>query len=143
MLELVSHAAPSGHQAIYTTKSRVSKFFWWPDLEEFITFSCRKYLHCNTARGSPKPRPLGVAVHAETPNEILHFKFLFAKNSSLDDRKGFSYMLVIKYDFSNFVELIPCSAPNHFVVVDSFMSWYSRFGIVRKQIWNSKKTDLE
>jgi len=41
----------------------------------------------------------------------------------------FAYVLILKDDLSGFVALIPSSSPDHFVMADAFMDWYTRFGL--------------
>ena len=57
---------------------------------------------------------------------ILHYDFLTL-------RKG-EYVLVIKDDFSHFVELVICESPSHYEVVDSLLAWHSRFGLRKDSI---------
>ena len=47
---------------------------------------------------------------------------------------AFQYVLVIKDDFSNFVELIACESAHHFVVVEALLNWFKRFGIVYQHV---------
>ena len=49
--------------------------------------------------------------------------------------RGFTYLLVLKDDFSKFVELIPSNTADAEVVVESLLNWFSRFGVV--PIWVS------
>jgi hypothetical protein len=41
----------------------------------------------------------------------------------------FEYVLVLKDDFSGFVELIPATAADHFVAADALLQWHSTFSM--------------
>lgn len=55
----------------------------------------------------------------------LHYDFMHIGIS--DD--GFSYLLVIKDNYSSFTDLVPCESPTSNVVVDALLRWYGLFGI--------------
>jgi hypothetical protein len=40
---------------------------------------------------------------------------------------------VLENDFSGFVQLIPAASPDHFVMADGLVDWYSRFGVPTPQ----------
>ncbi len=82
------------------------------------------YLHCvSTTGGYRVPRLMGHALHADAPNEIIHFDFLFMGES--DD--GFPYVLLIKDDASSFVWLEPCAAPDADCTVEVLLRWFASF----------------
>ena len=64
-------------------------------------------------------------MHAERPNILLHYDFLYVFNS---------YVLVLKDDHSKLLELTHAAAANHFVVVEALLAWYSRNGLVLKHV---------
>ena len=79
---------------------------------------CRLCLHCSVA--DPRkviPRPLGEQMHASTRNQILHYDFMHVGISD----SGSTYLLVIKDDFSGFVDLVPCESPTGDVVVNALL----------------------
>jgi transposase InsO family protein len=43
--------------------------------------------------------------------------------------EGYNYVLVIKDDFSGFIDVIPCETPDAEVVIKSLLRWYSLLGI--------------
>jgi hypothetical protein len=47
---------------------------------------------------------MGEALHASKPNEVIHFDYLY-KIPSFDD---VNYILIVKYDCSNYVWLKQC-----------------------------------
>ena len=42
---------------------------------------------------------------------------------------GISYLLVIKDDYSGYIDLIPCRSTTSDVVVDALLRWYGLFGV--------------
>ena len=122
---VIAHCGSAGHRGIQQTFKILKKFYWpkmLPDVKNF----CRQCIHCSVA--DPRkviPRPLGMQMHAQTRNQILHYDFMHVGKSSTSE----SYLLVIKDDFSSFVNLIPCSTPTSDVVVKALLNWYSLFGV--------------
>jgi hypothetical protein len=76
---------------------------------------------------------VAVALIAESmttaPNQVLHYDFLYIQKRLKTSNQPFEYFLVLKDDFSGFVELISATGANHFVVADALVQWYSRFGM--------------
>jgi hypothetical protein len=81
-------------------------------------------LHCIGSLNSKVPRPLGEALHASRRNQVIHYDFLFVKNTG-----KFSHALVLKDDVSHFAELVPSERTDHVVVVHTLVDWYKRFGV--------------
>jgi transposase InsO family protein len=122
---VIAHAGLSGHRGIDTTYSMLKKFFW-PKMYNDVKNFCRLCLHCSVA--DPRkviPRPLGEQMHASTRNQILHYDFMHVGISD----SGSTYLLVIKDDFSGFVDLVPCDSPTGDVVVNALLRWYGLFGV--------------
>ena len=97
--------------------------------------------HCVTTRlGEKVPRPLGTALHARRPNEIIHFDFMHMSDLGDDGASSdmqtmeFTELLIIKDDLSGFCELIPCRRMSHMEVVTALLFWFSRFGVVHQWI---------
>ena len=90
---------------------------------------CRMYLHWIGSLESKVPRPLGEAVHASRRNHVIHYHFLFVKNT-----RKFSYVLVLKDDFPQFVELVSPERTDHVVIVHALVDWYKRFGIAETRV---------
>jgi len=90
---------------------------------------CRMCLHCIGSLDSKVPRPLGEALHASRRNQIIHYDFLFVKNT-----RKFSYVLVLKDDLSRFVELVPSKRTDDVVVVHALVDWYKRFGVAETHV---------
>jgi hypothetical protein len=75
---IVAHTGPGGHRGRTATTDYIRAIFSWPTvLVDFRTF-CNTCLHYrSTLGGDITPRPLGQAVHASLPNEIIHFDYLY------------------------------------------------------------------
>ncbi|POM64769.1 Chromodomain containing hypothetical protein [Phytophthora palmivora] len=96
---IVGHFGVAGHRGLDTTVTAIAKRFWWADLLADVKFFVGRCLHCvSVVGGPPVSRPLGEAMHAERPNELIHWDYLFMGESSGEDK----YILVIKDDASNF-----------------------------------------
>ena len=124
-LMIIGHCSISGHLQIQATIEKIGTHFWWESMEEDVKAFVTNCLHCITTKSGPIPRPLGEAVHGSRPNEVLHYDFLHVGKSE----DGYVYVLVIKDDLSNFVELIPSKTADHFVVADALLDWAKRFGV--------------
>ena len=122
---VIAHAGSSGHRGIAQTVRALRKYYW-PTMRPDVNKFCKQCLHCAVA--DPRkviPRPLGTQTHAKQPNELLHYDFIHIGPST----KGHVYLLVIKDDFTGFVNFYPCASPTSDVVVESLLSWYSLFGV--------------
>lgn len=94
--------------------------------QDLKTF-CSTCLHCiSTLTGNKIPRPLSHTLHSDTPNEIIHFDYLFMESS----HEGFTYLLILKDDTTSFVWLEPCVATNAETTKDILLNWFSIFGVV-------------
>ena len=83
-------------------------------------------MHCLLADGQARvPRPLGSALHATKPNEVLHFDYLFIGKG----RNGYMYILIIKDDLSSFLRLVPTKLADALTTADALISWFADFGI--------------
>ena len=99
---LVGHAGASGHRGVYATRAMVSEFYWWETLETDVKEFCQSCLLCLCTLGGKRvARPLGSALHATLPNQVLHFDFLYLGPS--DD--GFVYILLVRDDLSAYTWL--------------------------------------
>ena len=97
------------------------------EVEQFVN-SC---LHCCcSASGKMIPRPLGHSLHADKPNELIHFDFCYMSPTE----SNLTYVLVIKDDHSGYVWLLPASETTAEFVAQSLISWFAAFGTVRQWI---------
>ncbi len=123
---VIAHCGLSGHRSIENTFRSLKERFYWPKMFIDVKTFCKQCLHCAVADSRQViPRPLGEQMHAEKRNQILHYDFMHVGLS----QDGLSYVLVIKDDFTGFVDLTPCEIPNAEVVVKALLKWYSLFGI--------------
>ena len=70
--------------------------------------------------------------------EVLHFDFISIHPLYSKSNHIFAYVLILKDDLSGFVELIPSSSPDYFVVADALMDWYRRFGFPQYLVSNQE-----
>jgi hypothetical protein len=127
-LMITSHDSNIGHKNYQSTFDFLrSKFYWAKmrdDIYEFV-FHC---LSCaKTKTGNIIPRPWGRTITTTTFNQVVHFDYLYIDKAK-KSRHDFEYVLVLKDDFTSFVELIPCVHADHINVVNALQSWQSRFG---------------
>jgi Integrase core domain len=92
-------------------------------------------LHCiATIPGDTVPRPLGTQLHANKPNEILHFEFLYIGLS----RDGkYQYLVLLKDDLSGYLWLVTCRTADAAATVDALMRWFAVFGVA--PLWISDR----
>jgi hypothetical protein len=123
---VIAHTGLAGHRRIKTTYESLKKKFYWPKMMKDVQEFCKLCLHCSVADSQEIiPRPLGEQIHATERNQILHYDFIHIGASE----EGFMYLLVIKDDYSGYVDLIPCETPNSDTVIKALLRWYGMFGI--------------
>ena len=97
-----------------------------------ISVFCNTCLHCLTTIGGQRvPRPLGHAIHADKPNQLIHFNFLYMYPG--DD--NMKYVFIIKDDHSSFVLLEATEDCDAQTATKTLLKWFSMFGVVPN--WNS------
>ena len=86
-------------------------------MEEHVAEFVKESLHCMDSKAGEKvPRPLGETVHGTRPGEVVRCDYLDVGASGplgddgLDDDGGYSYILVMMDDRSNWVWLEPTGA---------------------------------
>ena len=122
---IVAHTGIEGHRGIKTTLKNVLQFCYWTTVASDVKTFCETCLHCSVNYPQIMPRPYSETLHANKRNQVLHYDFLYIGSMNPD----YQYVLVIKDDFSNYVELIKCKSADHKVVVEALLHWYSRLGI--------------
>jgi hypothetical protein len=99
-----------------------------------IASFCQTCLHClSTIGGTRGTRPMGHALHADKPNDLIHFDFLYLGKRSTGD----IYVLILKDDASGFIWLLPCKSADADTTADALIKWFSMFGVV--PTWNSDR----
>ena len=73
---IIGHCSTAGHRGTQTTITVISEKFWWQTLDEDVKKFVSKCLHCIPNGPTRIPRPLVAQLHANRPNQILHFDFL-------------------------------------------------------------------
>ncbi|KAJ8527394.1 hypothetical protein ON010_g14869 [Phytophthora cinnamomi] len=110
------------------TVKQISDRFVWTGINSDVEFFVQRCLHCaSTSNGPPKQRLLGEAMHAELPNELIHWDFLHVGESDT----GQTYVLVIKDDASNYVRLVPSIAADADTTYNALLDWFASFGVCR------------
>jgi RNase H-like domain found in reverse transcriptase/Integrase core domain/Reverse transcriptase (RNA-dependent DNA polymerase)/Chromo (CHRromatin Organisation MOdifier) domain len=124
-LIVIAHTGRGGHRARATAEN-ILPYFSWDSLRSDVSLFVKGCLHClSTTGGSREPRPLGEAIHATRPNEVIHFDFLYLGPSSSEMK----YVLVIKDDLSGYVWLVPSSKADANTTTEALIQWFSNFGI--------------
>ena len=123
---VIAHQGASGHRRIAATTKAVADKFMWKTLVTDVEAFVRACLHCMCVDGEMVPRPLGSALHAEKPNELIHFDWLSMPKS----RSGLKHVLVVKDDMSGFVQLYATESADAAATAQSLMSWFTTFGCV-------------
>jgi hypothetical protein len=123
---VIAHQGASGHRRIAVTTKSVAANFIWKTLEADVEKFVRGCLHCKCVDGDMIPRSLGSALHAEKPNELIHFDWLSMPQAT----DGSKYVLVIKDDMSGFVQLHPSGTAGAVATAKALMAWFTTFGYV-------------
>jgi len=124
---IASHTGAGGHRGIRSSTNALKKHFHWEGMTEDLKAFCNSCIHClSTGTGAVLPRPLGSAIHASKPNQVLHLDFCYIGKSS----SGQVYVLILKDDFSSYVWLKPCKAADAEATATSLIEWFSAFGTV-------------
>ena len=126
---IAGHCGIAGGLSFEGTERRISEYFLRELFEEDIKSFCCNRLHFRVNDKPFIPRPLGEAVHGTRTNQVLHYDSLYIQKRLKTSNQPFEYALVLKDDFSGFVEFIPASAADHCVVSDALLQRYSRFGM--------------
>ena len=123
-------AAPTGiggHRGYRTTETCIRAHFWWKSLANDVEAFVRSCFHCIASEtGEIVPRPLGHALHATRPNEMIHFDNCYISKGE----DSYCCILVIKDDFSGYVWLIPTTEADAKTTADALLSWFASFGTV-------------
>lgn len=90
-------------------------------MKEDVQLFIDKCLICKACRDYKVKTILASQLHANQCGMILHYDFLYIQ-------KG-NYILIIKDDFSNFVEFFICDSASHHQVVDALLWWNSRYSL--------------
>jgi hypothetical protein len=90
--------------------------------------------HCLAVRnGQLIRRLLGTVMHASQPNEFIHFDFCYIGQSE----QGFTYVLILKDDFSGYIRLVPTIAASAEETAQALLRWFADFRVV--SVWVSDR----
>ncbi|KAF0730914.1 hypothetical protein Ae201684_011796 [Aphanomyces euteiches] len=128
---IIGHQGAAGHRRIEATTKAVSDVFTWATLDADVKAFVQTCIHCLSVDGAIVPRPLGSALHAEKPQELIHFDWLSMPTAT----NGWQKILVIKDDMSGFVRLWPSETSDATATANGFLDWFTTFGYVH--IWVS------
>ncbi|KAH9135325.1 hypothetical protein AeRB84_019220, partial [Aphanomyces euteiches] len=129
-LSVIAHQGAAGRRRVAATVKSVSDKFWWATLAQDVETFVKACLHCMQVDGDVVPRPLGSALHAEKPNELIHFDWLSMPMST----SGLKHVLVIKDDMSGFVHLFPAESADATSTATALMGWFTLYGCVEKWV---------
>jgi len=94
------HTGIAGHCGYRATQLTIAKYFYWTSILKDVETFVRSCLHwLSTASVDTVPRPLGHALNAESPNQMVHFDYCYVMRGEDD----FKYVLIVKDDFSGYV----------------------------------------
>ncbi|GMF51854.1 unnamed protein product [Phytophthora fragariaefolia] len=95
-----------GHRGVKVMVNHLQEHFFIEKLDSKARdFDARYLLCCHVKGGNIIPRPWGQTYRSKGRNEALHMDHLLI--GEYNDSKF--YLLVLKYDFWDFCELIECS----------------------------------
>ncbi|GMF35863.1 unnamed protein product [Phytophthora fragariaefolia] len=108
------------------TLQKISERFVGTDMKRDIAFLVQRCPHCaSTTGGPPQARQLAEAVHADLPNELIHWNILFMGESDTKQE----YVLVIKDDASKFVWLLSKDAADAEATFTDLLDCFASLGV--------------
>ena len=121
---IAAHTGHGGHRSTNVTMATVRAHFSWKKLENDIKSFVNTCLHCLcTQPATTVTRPLGHALHADHPNELLHFDFCHMSPAEDD----LLYVLILKDDHSGYVWLVPTTKTTAETIADSLIKLFAAF----------------
>ncbi|KAF0731194.1 hypothetical protein Ae201684_011457 [Aphanomyces euteiches] len=130
---IIVHQGTAGHRRIEATTKAVSDIFTWATLDADVKAFVQACIHCLSVDGAIVPRPLGSALHAEKPQELIHFDWLSMPTAT----NGWQKILVIKDDMSGFVRLWPSETSDATATANGLLDWFTTFGYVHTWVSDS------
>jgi RNase H-like domain found in reverse transcriptase/Integrase core domain/Integrase zinc binding domain len=123
---ILARTGAGGHRGVASTFTALSAYFFWTTARSDTLDFVKCCIHClATTGGSRVPRPLGEALHADKPNVVIHFDFLYVGKSS----SGPIYILVLRDDMSGYVWFWPCAHADALSIVDALTTLFAAFGV--------------
>ncbi|KAH9150968.1 hypothetical protein AeRB84_006310 [Aphanomyces euteiches] len=129
---IIAHQGAAGHRGVAATTEVLLSKFEWKVARSNVKAFIQGCLHCLCIDGEIVPRPWGSALHAQRPNELIHFDWLqlpIAEN-------GWQYVLVVKDDMSGFCRLFPSRSATAEATADALMEWFTTHGTVLTWVYD-------
>jgi hypothetical protein len=122
---IIAHAGGNcGHLGYQAACSKLSQYFYWPNMSKDMRELCNSCLHCIPTRGGMRiPRPLGEAVHGQKPNQVVHLDWLYIMPAEKDGKHNFQWNLIMRDDLSGYIRVTPAAVPDSIITVDALMDW--------------------
>ena len=131
----VAHCGNAGHRSFRVSVDYLKEHVYWPtmikDMQDFKD-TCLNCVKDQT--GARIPRPLGDQLKASYRGEIISMDYCYIAPKRSTNTHLFVYILVIKDEFSGFVELIPCEHANHEHAANEIIKWISRYGCIPRYV---------
>lgn len=122
-LLVAAHCGTSDHRGAEFTVLR--GMFHWNTIKEDTRDFVSDCIHCMMAKTRLKiPRPVSETLHAEKPNEIIHFEFLYMGKG----QDEYKHVLVIKDDLSSYIWLHQCFTRDGITAASHIAKWIQTFG---------------
>jgi hypothetical protein len=124
---ITAHVSASGHRTKNQTLNNLKHHVWWKTMQADVEGFVNECLSCErTALHTVIPRPWGFTAKATERFEILHFDFLFIAEPGAKDICQDRYILVLKDDYSSYVELSACESADHRPAAEGIALWCAR-----------------
>jgi len=110
---------------------------WWETIKKDVSDFLNDCYHCIVTAGPFRvPRPLGEAVHADLPNEVLHMDWLYIRGiCDKTDKETPQYIHVLLDDASKFIQLTVARTPTAESTAAALLTWSANFGVPK--VWVS------
>jgi Integrase zinc binding domain/RNase H-like domain found in reverse transcriptase len=123
---IAAHMGPAGHRGPDATRRMVQRHFVWAGARREIEAFRSSCLQCLSAGGARVRRPLGHAMHAERPNQIIHFDNCYIGPAN----ENITYVLILKDDLSSWTRLVPCKTADALTTANALVHWFAEFDTV-------------
>jgi Integrase core domain/Integrase zinc binding domain len=125
----IAHCGRGGHRGHQVTLSTIKDQYSWKVMSKDIKVFVGSCFHCiASAPGETTPRPMGKALHASKPNEVIHFDYLYM-DTSVGNVK---YVLIVKDDYSTYVWLKQCKNADAYSTAAILIEWFAAFGVAQQ-----------
>jgi len=115
-----AHNGPQLHSPRDVTLKRVETTCVWVGLQHDVVTFVSQCIHCGITKPFREPRPLGESIRSSHPNQILGMDY---------DTFGDHKILVLRDEFSGFVNLGITDSADSAFVTECLFAWMSRFGV--------------